>query len=219
MANESLPLFIPSIQVCTVPDCSRPVKCRGFCGPHYTKWRSALAYLPCGQDGCDKPPIKGSRRCGRHRPNYYRSRDRKCSVEECNSYAYGAYCQKHRLRLWRHGDVNYTTKTRIPADNLKERLYAQVEKTRSCWIWKGSVKNGYGRLTFKGRFWYTHQLSWYLHHGVESQLFVCHTCDNRRCVRPSHLFEGTAKDNVRDMIAKGRAPWQQADWKAFGRNK
>ncbi|MGA7770457.1 MAG: hypothetical protein WCA27_30010 [Candidatus Sulfotelmatobacter sp.] len=31
-----------------------------------------------------------------------------------------------------------------------------------------------------------------------------HKCDVRNCVRFSHLFEGTVKDNTADMIAKQR---------------
>ena len=41
--------------------------------------------------------------------------------------------------------------------------------------------------------------------GLANDKFACHRCDNPRCVRPSHLFAGTSRENVVDMIAKGRA--------------
>lgn len=43
----------------------------------------------------------------------------------------------------------------------------------------------------------------------KTDLSVLHTCDNRPCCRPDHLFEGTQADNVKDMISKGRAGWQR----------
>ena len=35
-------------------------------------------------------------------------------------------------------------------------------------------------------------------------MFALHTCDNRRCVNPDHLYEGTAGQNARDRAARGR---------------
>ena len=50
-----------------------------------------------------------------------------------------------------------------------------------------------------------HRVAWELAYGqVPNGLFVCHRCDNPPCVRPEHLFLGTARDNTQDAIAKGR---------------
>ena len=33
---------------------------------------------------------------------------------------------------------------------------------------------------------------------------ICHTCDNRLCCNPAHLFVGSSSDNIVDMWRKGR---------------
>lgn len=67
-------------------------------------------------------------------------------------------------------------------------------------------KDGYGRFHFKGRQAPAHRVAYQLYVGeIPAGMMVCHKCDNRCCVNPEHFFLGDAKDNVRDMHAKGRA--------------
>lgn len=37
-------------------------------------------------------------------------------------------------------------------------------------------------------------------------MFVCHTCDNRKCINPNHLWIGTRQENIQDASKKGRLP-------------
>lgn len=88
------------------------------------------------------------------------------------------------------------------------RFWARVLPTPSgCWEWQGALNNrGYGQLGRGGVHHLAHRYAWVLVFGdIAPGLVVCHACDNRRCVRPSHLFLGTHLDNNRDMTRKGRA--------------
>jgi hypothetical protein len=50
-----------------------------------------------------------------------------------------------------------------------------------------------------------HRLAWEFSNGeIPQGMFVCHRCDNPKCFEVSHLFLGTAADNMADKIAKGR---------------
>ncbi len=92
------------------------------------------------------------------------------------------------------------------AKDFAARLRAQVSVDGERWIWTGYTRNGYGSIQRRGVNLYTHRLSYELYVGpVPDGLFVCHRCDRRRCIRPYHLFVGTAADNIADMEAKGRA--------------
>jgi len=45
---------------------------------------------------------------------------------------------------------------------------------------------------------------WFCLHGKFPPLYICHKCDNPRCINPKHLFVGSAADNVHDSMEKGR---------------
>jgi hypothetical protein len=50
-----------------------------------------------------------------------------------------------------------------------------------------------------------HRIAWELTNGpIPAGLFVCHHCDTPGCVRPDHLFLGTAQENMQDASRKDR---------------
>ena len=86
-----------------------------------------------------------------------------------------------------------------------QRFWDKVEKTDGCWNWTASGRGkGYGSFKYKGKTHDSHRFVWFLIHGEFSKKCVLHICDNRKCVKPDHLFEGTQQENVIDMMRKGR---------------
>lgn len=91
-----------------------------------------------------------------------------------------------------------------------DRFWSKVQRgsEHECWPWVGHRNRlGYGRFTYvRGMTQQATRIAWLLWHGSlpPNDMFVCHSCDNPPCVNPNHLWLGTCKQNVQDMVQKGR---------------
>lgn len=76
----------------------------------------------------------------------------------------------------------------------------------ACVEWTGYVGNhGYGVRSVAGRPTLVHRHSYETNVGpIPAGMCVCHRCDNRRCIEPSHLFLGSIEENTADMVKKNR---------------
>lgn len=103
------------------------------------------------------------------------------------------------------------------------RLYSKtdVRGPDECWEWQGALSgNGYPHINQVDLYYrrvsypYGHRLAWALEHKrwPDKDKVIMHTCDNSRCVNPSHLEEGTSKQNAQDRSRTGR-------WFGAGRGK
>jgi hypothetical protein len=94
--------------------------------------------------------------------------------------------------------------------NLLDRM--SFNWNTQCWNWKLSkVRDGYGRVSYKGKLYLAHRLSLYLYGGItwdelqEPSRVVMHTCDNPMCINPNHLRVGSQLDNIMDRKLKRRS--------------
>lgn len=95
--------------------------------------------------------------------------------------------------------------------NVEEDKESQIRWSHSqclghCWSWKGSLlSSGYGRFFVNCKSYRAHRVAFYLFNGkISNDMFICHKCDNPKCVNPKHLFSGAPKDNTTDRDTKGR---------------
>ena len=179
---------------CSIEECEKPAKFRGWCKMHYTRWQRhgdpnvALKTFhngtTCSVHGCGRPAT---------------SRD---------------WCHKHYMNWRRTGKAVADAAPRgLPT---LERLLRRVSKTDSCWLWTGALNvSGYGIVLINGKAGLAHRAMYELMIGPipnELQLdHLCHvacrggtSCIHRRCVNPQHLQPVSQGVNVRRGIESRR---------------
>lgn len=94
-----------------------------------------------------------------------------------------------------------------------QRFWSKVDKSGECWEWQACRDiGGYGLFRIggrRGKTWKAHRFAWVLTFGpIPDGVLVLHHCDNRRCVRPDHLYLGDQVANMRDRLQRNRESYQ-----------
>jgi hypothetical protein len=102
------------------------------------------------------------------------------------------------------------TKRRIPtlSDSDIARFWKYVDKSGACWRWTSWIDPmGYGSLTIKYQHFGAHRISYLINNNIDPfGFFICHSCNNKWCVNPAHLWLGDHKANAIDAVQSGATP-------------
>lgn len=135
--------------------------------------------------------------------------DAVCSVVDCGGATRTkGMCQKHYLRMWRHGTLEISRAS--PGDLLNYILTVAVphKGKKACLTWPyGTDSLGYGQIQYKGEMKRPHRIVCRKVHGKPptKKHMACHSCGkgNEGCINPNHLYWGTGSQNQLDRRKHG----------------
>lgn len=104
-----------------------------------------------------------------------------------------------------------------PLQPAADRFWAKVVKAGPipehrpelgpCWLWTGAhYADGRPEFWYEGRDVHAAVVAYILTYGPmpAERSWALHHCDNLACVRPDHVYAGTAAQNATDMMERGR---------------
>lgn len=129
-----------------------------------------------------------------------------CQADGCDRPAAirGVACRPHASRLYRRGTLELPTRP-TPVERIRSKI-AEVPGAFGppCWVYTGSLSEGYGRTKINGRRWLVHRYVWEHTYGpIADGLELDHLCRNRACCNPAHLEPVTPVVNQRRSFS----PW------------
>jgi len=101
----------------------------------------------------------------------------------------------------------------------KQRFWMRVDKggEDECWEWTGAYSAGYGQMMIDGEKVGSHRISLMIDGVDVGEEHALHTCDNKSCVNPDHIYLGDPKDNMDD--AKERGQYESNKGEDHGQSK
>lgn len=124
---------------------------------------------------------------------------------------YREHCGAHRMQMVRYGKILNAVPVRRHADPwIKFKENFSVDEATDCWVWDGPTNSvGRPRIHVGNKFINAARYAMVkFGKALPRHLQANHTCNNGLCVNPAHLYAGTQKQNMDDMIRQGRAAWQ-----------